>query len=188
MDDLAAVKVVLEALDAMNVGYMIVGSFASNAYGIPRSTKDADFVVDAARLSIAELQQRLPPQIRLDPQMRFESITGTTYYVLEVRATDFKMELFLLSDAGFQQVRFSRRRREFSPGLSRDVYLMTPEDVVIAKLQWSKQGQRNKDIEDVRSVIAVRGKQLDWDYIHRWCEEQGTWELAQKIRASVPEI
>lgn len=35
----------IEALDAAGVQYMLVGSYSSNYYGRPRSTKDADFVV-----------------------------------------------------------------------------------------------------------------------------------------------
>jgi hypothetical protein len=36
---------VADALKACGIAYMLSGSFASNFYGIPRSTKDADFVV-----------------------------------------------------------------------------------------------------------------------------------------------
>ena len=35
---------VAEALDRCAISYLLVGAFSSNRYGIPRSTKDADFV------------------------------------------------------------------------------------------------------------------------------------------------
>ena len=35
---------VIEALEKLGVKYFLAGSFSSNFYGIPRSTKDADFV------------------------------------------------------------------------------------------------------------------------------------------------
>ena len=41
-----AVAAVLDAFEASEVPYMVVGSLASNFHGIPRSTRDADFVVD----------------------------------------------------------------------------------------------------------------------------------------------
>ena len=38
-----AVCRVIELLENAEVGYMLVGAYSSNAWGIPRSTKDADF-------------------------------------------------------------------------------------------------------------------------------------------------
>ena len=34
---------------------MVVGSMSSNIYGIPRSTKDADFVIELGNQSISRL-------------------------------------------------------------------------------------------------------------------------------------
>jgi len=43
-----ALVAVLDALDAAGIPFMLVGSLASNFHGIPRSTRDADFVVELA--------------------------------------------------------------------------------------------------------------------------------------------
>ena len=40
-----ATVAVIDALQALDIPYILVGSLASNLYGIPRSTKDADFSV-----------------------------------------------------------------------------------------------------------------------------------------------
>ena len=68
---------VIEALEACEIPYMLVGSYSSNAYGIPRSTQDADFVIELGEASITELARRLAPSIRIDPQMSFETVTMT---------------------------------------------------------------------------------------------------------------
>ncbi len=39
---------VLDALEALNIPYMIVGSFASTFWGRPRTTHDADLVIEIA--------------------------------------------------------------------------------------------------------------------------------------------
>ena len=41
-----ALLAVLDALDVVGIPYMIVGSLASNFHGIPRSTRDANVVVE----------------------------------------------------------------------------------------------------------------------------------------------
>jgi len=46
---------VIDALNAANVPHLLVGSFSSNYYGIPRSTEDADFVVQLDAASFTEL-------------------------------------------------------------------------------------------------------------------------------------
>jgi hypothetical protein len=40
---------VIDAFEACGIPYMLVGSYASNAYGIARSTQDADFVSNWAK-------------------------------------------------------------------------------------------------------------------------------------------
>lgn len=46
---------VVDALERRQVSYMFVGSFSSNAWGIPRSTKDADFVIELGDMAIGDL-------------------------------------------------------------------------------------------------------------------------------------
>lgn len=42
MNSLEAIGRVIAALEALSIEYALVGAFSSNAYGVPRSTKDAD--------------------------------------------------------------------------------------------------------------------------------------------------
>jgi hypothetical protein len=93
------------------------------------------------------------------------------------------VELFLASDDPHDRERFRRRVRGETYGQT--VWLPTPEDVIITKLRWSKQGKRNKDVDDVRNVIAVQGDALDWEYIHRWCDAHGTMGLLEQIRQTL---
>ena len=179
----AIVRQVIEALEGLGVAYMLVGSFSSNAYGVARNTQDADFVIQLGSVSTAELWSRLGPEFHLEPQMSFETVTGTTRYVLNVANDSFTVELFLVSDDPHDRARFDRRRQVALP--DGPAYLPTPEDVVITKLRWSRHGQRQKDLEDARNVIAVSGKVLDWAYVERWCDEHGTRGLLEDLRRSI---
>ena len=53
MNGETATSTVIDGLEAMGVDYMLVGSFSSNFYGIPRATQDADFVVQLGQTSIS---------------------------------------------------------------------------------------------------------------------------------------
>ena len=45
---------VADALSAAGIPYLLAGSFSSNYYGIPRSTKDADFVCAGDALELTK--------------------------------------------------------------------------------------------------------------------------------------
>jgi hypothetical protein len=181
-----AVRDVIAALDDCAIPYILVGSYSTNVYGIPRSTQDADFVIVLGEASIGTLARRLEPSIRVDPQMSFETVTMTRRYVAEAVGTSFKIEFFLLGEDPYQQERF--RRRVLVNTLDRQVWLPTPEDVIVTKLHWALLANRSKDRDDARDVIAVQSDQVDWGYIHVWCDRHGTRALLDEIRASIPPI
>lgn len=171
---------VVDALNALKIPYMLVGSFSSNYYGVPRSSQDADFVVQFGQQGPAALMARLKPEIQFDPQMSFETVTGTWRHVAGTSGTRFKIEFFLAGDDPYDRERFSRRREVET--LGRRVFISSPEDVVVTKLRWSQHGKRRKDMDDVKNVLAVQGDRLDWPYIVHWCDQHGTRDLLEQLR------
>ena len=177
------IALVCRTLAECETDYMIVGSFSSNAYGDPRSTKDADFVVGTDGGELNRLLNDLGGDFRLDPQMSFETFTGTIRRILHYRPSGFYVELFNLSDDPFDQERFRRRRTERFIG-DQDVYVATPEDVIIQKLRWG----RPKDIEDALSVVTMQFQSLDWNHIERWCGIHGSTDRLESVRTEAERI
>jgi hypothetical protein len=138
-----AMLAIVDALEAAQVPYMLVGSFSSNYYGIARSTKDVDVVIELGQHSIREIAQQLPSEFEFDSQMRFETVTGTTRQLIRVLGSPFQIELFRLSSDAHDQERFRRRRRIRI--FEREVWLPTVEDVLVTKLNWLKLAARGKD-------------------------------------------
>lgn len=135
---------VIRALNDAGIPYLLAGSFSSNFYGIPRSTQDADFVVQLADKPLSAALRPLGPDFRADPQLLFESVTGTTRSVVSVAGTPFKIEFFRLSQDPHDQ---ERVQQDF---LDTRTFLPTAEDVIITKLRWLLRAERNKDRDDVR--------------------------------------
>ena len=174
-----ATAAVIDALDALQIPYMLVGSLSCNYYAVPRSTQDADFVVQLDSGAISSLAKHLGPRFQLDRQMSFETVTATSRYILRSTEDAFVVELFLLSDDAHDQQRFARRQR--GRILERDVAIPTAEDVIITKLRWSHAGGRRKDIEDAENVIAIQAERIDWDYVTSWCDRHGTRALLDRM-------
>lgn len=76
------VLVLVAALERLGIAYMITGSYASNVHGVPRSTKDADFIIEAPPEEVSRLLATLEPPLRADPQMLFETITSSLRWIV----------------------------------------------------------------------------------------------------------
>ena len=176
---------IIAALDKAGLPYMLVGSLSSMLYGVSRNTKDADFVVEFGNQRVSAVKHFLPSEFKLDPQVSFESVTGTTRYIFDVATTGFRIELFKLSTDPHDQERFRRRVHIPIPHLGCTACVPTAEDVVVTKLRWSLHANRNKDRDDIRDVITVRGDLLDWAYIHHWCDQHGTRDVLDEIRKTI---
>ena len=106
-----AVGVLLDTLNGLSLDYMVVGSFSSNRYGVPRATKDADLVLRIVADQRKRLFAELPESFLIDPQVSFEMVTGTWRQIIEIPEIPFTIELFELSGDAHDQSRFGRRRR-----------------------------------------------------------------------------
>ena len=177
--------VTLRVVDALNSGgspYKLVGSFSSKLYGIPRSTKDADFVLQLQGDLSPVFYQTLGHDFEIDPQLRCETNTGTFKQELRFQGTWFTVELFRLSDDEFDQERF--RRRVSAKLFGRQTFVPRAEDVIVMKVRWF----RDKDRPDILNVMTVQRGKLDWAYIESWCKRHGTLARMEAIRKSVREI
>ncbi len=170
---------VADALNREKIPAMLVGSFSSNYYGIPRSTEDVDFVIQIESSLTADFARILGQQFEAEPQLAFETNTGTQKQEFAIKGTGFKLELFKLSDDPFDQQRFKSRQRVMVAG--REVWFPRAEDVIVMKLRWG----RSKDKEDVKDVMYVQRGKLDWTYIENWCRQHGSLARLQELRQEV---
>ena len=185
MDSLAAVKSAVDALEALQIEYMIVGALSSNAYSISRSTKDADIVIAHQPGQLGALLRQLGGDFHLDPQLQLETLTNSVRNVVTHLPTNFQIELFRLNVRDEHHCeRFRRRRQHFVSEIGREAWIPTAEDVVIQKLRW----QRRKDLDDVVSVLSVSGPGLDWEYLNSWTQKHGTHALLQGLMKEVPKL
>lgn len=185
VEKLAAV--VLDACDTEGVDHLITGAFAISVYGIPRSTKDVDVLVNVtAGDPVRRCVLRLESMIEFDPQVQFDTLTwGKRVVGVTRESPPLKVELFELFNDPFVLSQFARKRQRFSEQIGRTIWLPTPEDVVVQKLRWG----RNKDLDDARDVLAVQGSEtLDMAYIVQWCALHRTTERLRAALASIPPL
>ncbi len=65
-EPIAVTLLVIDALEALNVPYLIGGSFAAAVYGVARMTADTDLVADVRFEHVELLSSRLSAEFYLD--------------------------------------------------------------------------------------------------------------------------
>jgi hypothetical protein len=177
----AAVLRVIEALNTLEMSYIVTGSLARNVYCPPRSTIDGDFVVIAKPNELEQLFDRLRNEFQREEQMAFETVTGKIQHKLRHRKTKFLIEIFEAHlDDPHERSRFERRQPVFIESVT--AYVTTAEDVVVQKLRWFKQIRRAKDRDDVIEVLIYQWQYLDWAYVEHWCKEHQTDDLFNELK------
>jgi hypothetical protein len=104
------VVAVFDALDALHVPFMLSGSLASNFYGVPRATQDADLVLELEGLPIQALAEQLRDTFVVDAQLAFEIVTGSRRVLARARHAPFDVELFGLTDDPHDREPFASQR------------------------------------------------------------------------------
>src|SRR5271165_7196313 len=62
------------------------------------------------------------------------------------------------------------------------VFVASPEDTVVAKLEWSKQsGGSERQRRDVAGILTTLGSELDREYVERWVRDL---DLVEEWRAA----
>ena len=177
------VKQVLASLNEHGYAFMLVGSYATNLYCVPRGTQDIDLVVEAKFIRAAQDIAKSHPDIHCDPQLGFESVTATKRVLLTADNTDFKVEVFELSQDPHDQSRFKRKLP--IELYDEQAWVATAEDTIVTKLNWAEKTGRGKDRDDAQNVMAAQHETLDWPYIERWCQEHGTMEKLIELRTQL---
>ena len=177
---------ITSALENAGIEYMLVGSFASTRYSSPRSTQDIDLVISATPAQLRTLTQDLSQKnyyVELDAAL--EAQRQESLFNIMDRNTGWKIDLIFRKSTTFGKEEFKRRRKIELHGLP--VFVASPEDVIIAKLQWAKLGASQRQIEDAGAVLKVLGSELDMAYLEKWVYELELgeqWDTVRRIAAS----
>ena len=172
---------VVRALERLDVPHMVTGSVASSYHGRPRSTHDADIVIDPTPDQLEALvRSLLDAGFYVDDERAKDALRRRLQFnVIETRSA-FKIDLIVRKDRPFSREELGRRQAaELSPGVP--VALASPEDTILSKLEWAKKaGRSEKQIEDAAGVLAVNPG-VDRAYLERWARELGVLDLWREI-------
>ena len=132
-DELDILRIVTERLDAAGIPYMLTGSMAGNYYAVPRMTRDIDLVVELS----ARDEERVCALFEADFYVERDAVKaaiadrGAFNLIHEDRVV--KVDCLVRKDTEYRREEFRRRRRVAVEGMR--LYIVTPEDLIISKLE-----------------------------------------------------
>lgn len=158
---------------------MLTGSFASSIHGETRTTHDVDLVIDPTAGRLKRFVAALPPAeyyVSL-PAALVALERRSQFNVIELEE-NWKVDLIVRKERRFSRVEFDRRSDADYAGAR--IKVATPEDVILAKLEWAKAGGSLRQIEDAAGILKVQTA-LDDAYLTEWVRELGVeaqWQAA----------
>lgn len=189
----AFVRLVLDALDAAGIDYLIGGAVALWAWGEPRTTADLDLVIELPVESMAalslELERRamlIPVDIMLD--LWLEDRADLPINAIHM-TSGYKAEMFLLKPGDALREAGLRRRQlvDLGPALGQ-VYVHSPEDLILNKLRFYRISQQTKHVRDIASIVMYQADALDMAYIERWVQALNLTDEWQEILQRIAEL
>lgn len=186
------VRLVLDAIESAGIEYLIGGAVAAWAWGEPRSTLDLDLVVNIPLELVGQLSDELKQRDMLVPEEIILDNILEDRVDLPINAihmhSGYKADLYPVREGDELRAAAFDRRQKIDLGESfGEVYLHSPEDLVIYKLWYYSISQQTKHIRDITSIVMTLGDDLDFSYIEKWVTKKGIYniwsELIAKIRS-----
>ena len=159
-------------LDEAQVRYMVTGSIASTYHGRPRATQDVDVVVGTNRDHlIAFVRACAARGFYVDAEDAKDALEHRSIFNVIDASSGYKVDIIIRKDRPFSVEEFSRRRRVELPTFV--VSMVTAEDAILSKLEWSQAGGSDRQYQDAVGIALSQGDLLDLAYLRRWAVELG---------------
>jgi hypothetical protein len=161
---------------------MLTGSFASSFHGAPRVTHDVDIVIAPVLGSLEALLRQFPTdKYYVSREAALQAYGAEGMFNIVDFATGWKVDLIIRKARPFSLKECERRRPETLDGT--EVFVASPEDVVVAKLEWAKLGESERQLKDVVGILGSRAGELDLAYVEKWVGELGLSEQWKRAKA-----
>lgn len=179
---------VTQTLERNGIPYAVGGSLASSLHGVMRSTLDVDIVADMKSEHIPALVAALSKEFYADDEMMKDAIAHHSSFNLIHYETAFKVDIFIRKLRAFDQMQLERRRPSvIATDPEESVYVVSPEDIILSKLEWYRMGGEVSDRQwrDILGVLKTRADDLDLAYLRKWAGELKVGDLLERALKDV---
>ncbi len=171
--------IVTERLGDLEIPYMVVGSIASGFHGMFRTTYDADVVIDPTKDALKELLRLLEKEFYADEEVALDALDKGLMFNVIHKESGHKIDLIVRKPRMYDRMGLSRRAKATYHG--KEIWLQTPEDTILAKLDWARDSRSERQMQDVLNVIKQKRDKLDLKYLKEWATQLHVEDLLNQL-------
>lgn len=184
IDPLAVAELLASILDRLRIAYAIGGAVASTLLGEPRATHDLDVVAAVGPATIEPLLAALEDSGFYVPRSAARNaVAAKRSFSVVHQDTSLKVDIFVAGRTPLDEEELQRRQPvSVSEDATRTLYVAAPEDLILQKLLWYRDGGNVSDRQwrDVLGVLKVQQHRLDRGLLRRWAARLGIDDLLER--------
>jgi hypothetical protein len=184
MEQSELLRYVTGVLEQLSLRYFVTGSVATIFFGEPRFTNDIDIVVDLPPSRIPDFCRAFPGD---DFYVSEEAIRKAVFRKGQFNvihpASGLKVDIMIPAENSFNRNRFARVKR-LRPSSDYEAVFASPEDVILKKLEYHRQGGSEKHLRDIAGILKISREGIDFSYIDEWASQLGLREIWLKVRTA----
>jgi hypothetical protein len=185
MQDLNLFALYVDILSKYQIPYFVTGSVASIVYGDPRVTHDIDLVINLNNVNIDIFLKAFPSeQFYCPPEevIRTEmNRSARGHFNLIHHESGFKADIYFTGKEELQHWALQNSKQiDFAGG---KINIAPPEYVIIKKLEFFKEGNAQKHLSDIKSMLTNSIDLIDFSLLNNLISGKNLtaeWEAVQK--------
>jgi hypothetical protein len=173
-----------QQFDRVGVPYLITGSQATIAFGEPRFTNDIDVVARLNLSQVVDFCAGFPaPEYYVSLPAALEAVTSRGMFNIIHPESGLKIDVVISKETAFDMLQLTRTRKiTLSPECS--ACFISPEDIILKKMDWHRMGGGERHLRDIAGVIRIQGDKLDRAYIAEQAEKLSVRDIWQDLLAN----
>jgi hypothetical protein len=178
-EEIELLKLVCQRLEKAGVAYMLTGSLAANFYAVPRMTRDIDIVIEIGQFDIGKFCRHFENDFYLTRSSIVEAVEHESIFNIIHNVSVFKVDFIIRKDSSYRDTEFQRRNQIELDGMQ--IWIVSPEDLIISKLFWAKDSLSELQLRDVKNLQASI-KKLDEKYIDHWVQKLKLNAIYERVK------
>jgi len=173
------IKRLIALLDKAGIPYMVAGSVGSSFHGRPRATQDTDVVIDPTEDQFSSFLALMEQGYYVSLDAALDALRRRTMFNVVDLEGGWKADLILRKDRPFSRQEFERRRQIEAMGQT--LWVVSPEDTILSKLEWMKGRESDVQYSDALGVAITQWGNLDLEYLHWWAGPLGIENMLARL-------
>ncbi|MDP2939309.1 MAG: hypothetical protein Q8O13_04410 [Candidatus Omnitrophota bacterium] len=159
---------ICQKLESADIPYMITGGSAVGFWGYIRTTMDIDILIKIQPKQILSFLKSIEDEAYVDIEEAKRAIFNKEMFNVIMHKTSFKVDIIPLDEKNAYAVEEFKNRVKIR-FQDKEIFVISPEDLVISKLIWSKSaGGSERQLKDCESIYALNREKINLDYILKW--------------------